>query len=206
MCESEILNFDDERCVEILKNGDLLAFPTDTIYGVGCVFDSFDAFKKMVSLKKRPPEKPFTLMLSDIKQINDFAYVNERIENVINKYLPGEITLILKAKPTYPWVCLNCDTIGIRISGLNKVIDLINKVSKPLLVSSVNESSKPPLNDLISIKEEFEGKIKGIVEYLHYENSSTPSTIVYLYDDQIKLIRQGKISFKDILKTWKGEL
>ncbi len=203
--DSEILDFKDKRCVEILKEGNLLSFPTDTVYGVSCIYDNYDAYKLLVNLKKRPPEKPFTLMLSDKESIEKFSFVDQKIKRVIDKFLPGELTLILKAKESYPWVTLQSKTIGIRVSGLDKVCEMISHVGKPLLVTSVNESGKTPLNDFISIKNNFNGKIKGIVEYKNYQNSSMPSTIIYLVDDEIKLIREGKISFKDIKDTWEGK-
>lgn len=202
---SEILDFNDKRCIEILKEGELLAFPTDTVYGVACIYDNYDAFKLMVNMKKRPPEKPFTLMLSQKEQIENYAFVNDKIKKVINEFLPGELTLILKAKESYPWVTMNSETIGIRVSGLDKVCNMISKVGKPLLVTSVNESGKQPLNDIDGIKSNFDEKIKGIIEYKNYQNSTLPSTIIYLIDDEIRLIREGKISFKDIKDVWEDK-
>ncbi len=202
--DSEILDFEDKRCAEILKEGNLLSFPTDTVYGVSCIYDNYDAYKLLVDFKKRPPEKPFTLMLSNKESIEKFAFVDQKIKRVIEKFLPGELTLILKVKESYPWVTMHCETIGIRVSGLDKVCEMISHVGKPLLVTSVNESGKPPLNDLDSIKNNFNGKIKGIVEFKNYQNSTLPSTIVYMVDDEIKLIREGKISYKDIKDTWEG--
>ncbi len=197
------LNFDDEKLIQIIKDGELVSFPTDTIYGVGCIYDNKLAYDKLVLLKKRPPEKPFTLMLSSKEQIEQFAEINSKIKRVIDTFLPGELTLILKVKDkTYSWVHLNSLTIGIRVSGLNKVTSLIQKVNKPLLVTSVNESNEKPLNDYESIKNKFNGKIKAIVEYKGYQNSNVASTIVLMIDDEIKLIRQGKIPFAEILKVW----
>lgn len=201
--ESIKLEFNDKRCVEIIKNGDLLAFPTDTIYGVGCVFNEKSAFDKLVALKKRPPQKPFTLMLKDKEEIEKYAYVDEKTKRIIDRFLPGELTLILKVKENlYPWVSLNATTIGIRVSGLKQVRDLIENVGNPLLVTSVNESLEPPLNDFLSIKRKFDGKIKGIVELNGYQNSQVASTIVIVINNELKLIRKGKIDFGDILKVW----
>lgn len=200
------LSFLDEELINIIKDGELVSFPTDTIFGVGCIYDQKEAFDKLVALKKRPPEKPFTLMLSNKELIKEFAYVNDRINRVIDSFLPGELTLILKVKNTYPWVSLNSTTIGIRVSGLKEVCSMIERVNKPLLVTSVNESGQSPLNDFASIKSEFDGKIKAIVNLKGYKNSSTASTIVYMVEDEIKLIRQGKIDYQDIYKVWEGNL
>lgn len=204
--KSKELDFSDKELIKIINDGELVSFPTDTIYGVGCIYDNKEAFDKLVALKKRPPEKPFTLMLSNKEQIKDFAFIDEKIKRIIDKFLPGELTLILKVKDTYPWVHLNSPTIGIRVSGLKEVCKMIDKVKKPLLVTSVNESGKAPLNNCESIKNEFDGKIKAIVNLKGYQNSSVASTIVLIVEDEIKLIRHGKIPYEEIYKTWEGNL
>lgn len=197
--KTEILNFEDEKCINILQEGELLCFPTDTIYGVGCIYDNYDAFLKMIKIKNRPIEKPFTLMLADKTQIKDYAYIDQKIQKIIDVFLPGELTLILKAKPNYPWVVFKESTIGIRVSGLKKVRDLISKIGKPLLVTSINKSGKPPLNDVKNIYQEFSSLVKGIVEYKGYNNSEVASTIIQIKNHQINLIREGKIKFEEIL-------
>lgn len=204
MKHSEILDFNSNRAIELIKGNKLLAFPTDTVYGVSCRYDKKEAFDNLVKLKKRPPEKPFTVCLYSTNQIEEFGYVNEKIKRVIDKFLPGELTILLKSKDTYPWVKLTSPTIGIRVLGLKEASDFIKKVG-PLLLTSVNESGKSPLNSYEEIKESFDGKIDGIIKLDGYSNSFTPSTIVLMIDDEIKLIRQGKILFDDIYKTWKGK-
>ncbi len=200
--KSKVLCFDDKECLDILNQGKLLAMPTDTIYGVGCIYDSFDAFKRLVNLKKRPLEKPFSLVVPDKKDINKYAYTSNKVDKIIDKFLPGELTLILKAKKTYEWVSLNSLTIGIRVSGLDKVQELLKKINKPILLTSVNESSKPALNSFDDIINKFDGKIDGIIKYDGYQNSNVASTIISVVDDEIKLVRQGKIPFESILKVW----
>ena len=201
----DFLNFHDQRCIDILNQGEVLIFPTETVYGMGARFDLKKGFDRLVEIKKRPPEKPFTLMISDLEQISSFAYLDENIKRVINTFLPGEMTLILKSKDTYPWVTLKQNTIGIRMSSSKKVIDLINRVGVPLLVTSVNRSFKPPLNSIEEIVEEFKDENLYIVKDEAYL-SKKPSTIVSLIDDEIKLIRKGNIDYQDILNVWRNNI
>ncbi len=204
--EHEYLSFEDEKCVKILLKGDVLAFPTETVFGLGAIYDSKNAFDKLVNLKNRSPEKPFTVMVSNKNDIYKFAEVDEKTQRVIDKFLPGEITLLLTSKKTYPWVSLNQKTIGIRFSALKEVSDLISRVGKPLLVTSANRSGKPALNTYDEVYEEFKNDSLPIVKLENYQKSNLPSTIVLIDKDSISLIRQGAIPFKEIKSCWEGVL
>ena len=91
----KIINFDDELAVEILKRGDVLAFPTETVFGLGVRYDKIGSFNKLVSIKRRPPDKPFTLMVGNKKMIYKFADVDKKAKKVIEKFMPGPITVLL---------------------------------------------------------------------------------------------------------------
>ena len=109
---------DISKYASILINGGIIAFPTETVYGFGVIFDDEKAYEKLINIKRRPPEKPFTLMCektSDIKKI-------------INKFMPGQLTIILKAKPGLPSFVVSKDnTVGIRISSHPIVQSLIHQ-------------------------------------------------------------------------------
>lgn len=199
--KKEFLSFEDSRCVEILLSNNVLAFPTETVYGLGVVYDSKLAFDRLVSLKKRSPDKPFTVMISSKEDVHKFAYIDEKIQRVIDEFFPGEITLLLKSKKCYPWVNLNSDTIGIRMSASKDVCKLIGRVGKPLLVTSANISGFEAMNTAEDVYSTFKDDLKGIVKSSN-KSSSVPSTIVLLKDGEIKLIRKGSIPFEKIKKIW----
>lgn len=199
--KKEFLSFEDSKCVEILLSNNVLAFPTETVYGLGVVYDSKLAFDRLVSLKKRSPDKPFTVMISSKEDVHKFAYIDEKIQRVIDEFFPGEITLLLKSKKCYPWVNLNSDTIGIRMSASKDVCKLIGRVGKPLLVTSANISGFEAMNTAEDVYSTFKDDLKGIVKSSN-KSSSVPSTIVLLKDGEIKLIRKGSIPFEKIKKIW----
>lgn len=199
--KKEFLSFEDSKCIEILLSNNVLAFPTETVYGLGVVYDSKLAFDRLVSLKKRSPDKPFTVMISSKEDVHKFAYIDEKTQRVINEFFPGEITLLLKSKKCYPWVNLNSDTIGIRMSASKDVCKLIGKVGKPLLVTSANISGFEAMNTAEDVYSTFKDDLKGIVKSSN-KSSSVPSTIVLLKDGEIKLIRKGSIPFEKIKKIW----
>ena len=188
-----------KEAAQILKEGGLIAFPTETVFGFGVIFDNKESYEKLISVKRRPPEKPFTLMLSDVEDIEKYAYVDERAKKLINKYMPGQFTIILKAKESLPSYCVSSEgNVGIRIPDYDLVRNLIRETEKPLLVPSANKSGESPLtksDDVISI---FDREIDGII--IGESTSKVPSTIV-LVDKDIKVIREGLIKKEDILKT-----
>ncbi|MGN1295522.1 MAG: L-threonylcarbamoyladenylate synthase [Bacilli bacterium] len=201
--ETKVYDFDDEEVIQEIRNNNVIALPTETVYGLGVIYDSLEAFEKLVKVKQRKPDKPFTLMLSSIEDISNYAYFDENTYRVIQKYMPGEITLLLKPKEhLFPWVTLHSSYIGIRIAGLLQVGELIKKVGRPMLVTSANISSFPACVDFRQTYDTFSSYIPAIIK--GETSSSIPSTIVKCDEGSITLIRQGRIPFEEIKKTWEG--
>lgn len=187
------------EAAEILSNGGLIAFPTETVFGFGVIFDNKQSYDRLIQVKRRPPEKPFTLMLSSTDDIEKYAYVDERATKLIKKYMPGQFTIILKAKENLPSYCVSKEgNLGIRISGDKMVRDLIGKVGKPLLVPSANKSGEPPLTKSDDVIKIFEKEIDAVIEGESISN--IPSTIVLL-NENVNVIREGVITKEEIFKT-----
>ena len=198
--ETKVVNFNDSKLIEAISSKEVVCFPTETVYGLGVIYSSEEAFNKLVNVKKRNPDKPFTLMLSSPCDIDQYANINDKTKKIISKYMPGEITILVRPKEgLYPWVTLNSKYIGIRVSGKEEVCQLIAKVKEPLLVSSANISTFDVVKDFKEAFEVFYGKIPYIVE--GEVNSNLASTIV-ICDEELTLIREGKIKFKEIKKVW----
>ena len=120
-------------------------FPTETVFGLGCISNSEIAFDHLVSVKKRPPNKPFTIMCSSISQVGDIIVITPKIAAIINKFMPGPLTIIVKTKSTVPhYLDLGSGYVGVRIPDSKFVIDMINEVGVPLLVPSCNPSDLAP--------------------------------------------------------------
>lgn len=200
--ETKFLNFEDQECIDIVRDGHVLAIPTETVFGLGIIYDSLDAFNELNALKQRAPDKPYTIMVSRKEEISEFVDINENMQRLIDKFMPGEITIIFPAKEgLFPWLTLNKKTVGIRIAALQEVPNLIARVGKPMLVTSANISNHNPLFDDTSVYNQFNGKIRGIVRGIC--TSKVPSTIVLIDGEKLKLIRQGGIPFETIYKEWK---
>lgn len=199
--ETKILSFESKDCIDIITNGDVLAFPTETVFGFGIIYDNPESFNKLCALKERVPNKPFTIMVSNKNQISEFVDLNEKMNKLIDKFMPGEITILFPSKKGLAnYLTLNEKTVGIRISSDVNVTNLISRVGKPMLVTSANMSNEPPLLNSNEVLDKFNGKLLGVVK--GECQSNVPSTIVLIEDNNLKLIRQGNIAFEEILKEW----
>lgn len=183
-----------------LLDGGVVAFPTETVMGLGVIYDNFDAYNRLNKIKGRPEDKPYTMMLSSVEEISKYAYISETAKKVIDAFLPGPLTILLKAKDNVPsWVTHNTGVIGIRVPNYPLVNELLNLVGKPLLVPSANPSNLPPATKVSEVVIYFNVTLDYIVN--NDSLQELPSTIVDLTTDEVKILRQGKISKKEILKS-----
>lgn len=185
--------------VEALKKGEVVAFPTETVYGLGVIFDEEKAYQKMVQVKRRPPTRPFTLMCGKVTDIEKYAVIDQKTRRIIDAFMPGQLTIIVRVKDDVPsFVTLGTGFIGIRISSLELVQDLINTVGKPLLVPSANKHGEAPALSGIEAFNIFKGEVSYVIDGKSISN--IPSTIIKI-DDKIELIREGNIPFTKILEV-----
>ena len=185
-----------KKASKILQNGGLIAFPTETVYGLGVIFDNEQSYERLINVKRRPPEKPFTLMCGSLDDIKKYAYVNELAQKLIDAFMPGQFTIILKAKENLPrWVISKEGNVGIRISDDKFVQNLIIETGKPLLVPSANRSGENPCHTSNEVKDSLGNDLDAII--IGESVSNIPSTIVFV-DDSVHIIRLGEISESEI--------
>lgn len=184
-----------------LASHGIVAFPTETVMGLGVYFDDKIAYEKLNAVKQRKPGKPYTLMLYDPYVISFYADVDKRAVKLIDKYMPGPITLLLKVKKkAVPnWVTHGTGVIGIRVPQNKKALDLLYNLDKPLLVPSANKADQPPCLNSREVKKVFGDQIDVIVR--GKATGHKPSTIVDLSGPETKIVREGLIPAEDIFKT-----
>ena len=184
---------------EALLNGQVIAFPTETVMGLGVIFDNEQAYSLLNKIKRRPEDKPYTLMLGDVNDIEKYAHLSLRDRLIISKFMPGPLTVLLKAKENVPgYVTHNTGIIGVRVPNMPEIQEMINFIGKPLLVPSANRSGEKPFVNYLDVEKEF-GKELG---YIYPKNAlgEKPSTIIDLTSDRIIEVRTGSISIQDIEK------
>lgn len=195
--------FDDvEEVAEILTGGGLVAFPTETVYGIGCRFDRKESFDRLVKVKRRPADKPFTMMLGEVAKIGEYAYVTPKQQKLIEKFMPGEVTFIFKRKDTVPdFAALNGPTIGIRIPAHPGLLKLLRTVDIPLLVPSANRSGEKPCSSAEEVNRVFGDELDGVIAAP--TGDAIPSTVVLLTGADPVVLRAGKVTREEIEKVWK---
>ncbi len=185
------------KLAEILKNDGVIAVPTDTVYGLCARMNSRKAREHLIEIKHRPENKAFPIMCNNIEQIKSIAKVDERIEKIINSFMPGPITLVLlKCEKTPNYINEGSNEIGIRMATSKPLEELIEKVGSPIFMTSANLSGEPVCKSIEEIKEKFhniDGILEGKVSY------GQASTIVDCTSREIKIIREGPISLEEIL-------
>ena len=188
--------YEYESIVNDLLNGEVVGFPTETVYGLAIVYDNKKAFDKLYEIKNRSINKPISMMVASVDMLSEVAYIDERSKKVIEAFMPGAITIILKAKEDLPeFVTFKQETIGIRIPTNEVALNILKQANKPLLVSSANISTEPSLIKANDVHNKFDGLIASLIDEDAINGVS--STVVDVRND-IKIYREGPISKKDI--------
>lgn len=186
-----------DKLAEILRNDGIICVPTDTVFGVCARISSKRAHDNLVKIKNRPHEKLFPIMCSDEEQINNIALLNKNAELLIQKFMPGPITLVLKKQPTLPeYVNNSQSTVAIRMATSKPLEDLIKKTGSPVFMSSANKSGESTCKSIAEIERVFptiDGIMDGTVTF------GKASTIVDCTSNTIRILREGPINVEQIL-------
>lgn len=189
-----------DEAAKLLREGEVVAFPTETVYGLGAIYDNKEAYDKLVAVKRRPPFKPFTLMLADVEDVEKYAELNQVAKALVKNFMPGQFTMITTAKPGLPkWCISEIGRVGIRIADYDLIRDLIRKVGKPLLVPSANRSGEEPGTTAQQVVEAFGDEFPAVVDGKTVSN--LPSTVVMVEEKYTHVFREGAIKLEDIKKV-----
>ena len=185
------------NALEALNKHQVIAFPTETVFGLGVFYDDEKAYNLLNKIKNRREDKPYTMMLFDVKEISKYAFIKDKYLPIINKYMPGSLTILVNAEDSVPaYVTHNTGIIGIRIPSNKEALDLLKFVKKPLLVPSANKADQKPALSADEVKAIFKDEIEVIIP--GEISSGNPSTIIDLTGDEIKLIRKGPIPLEEL--------
>ena len=186
-----------KKALEELNNHQVIAFPTETVFGLGVFYDDEEAYNLLNKIKRRREDKPYTMMLSKVEDIFKYADINHRYLPLIKKYMPGPLTILVRSKDNVPaYVTHNTRVLGIRIPANAEALALLEYVKKPLLVPSANRADEKPALTDSEVKSIFQDEIKVVIPGTTCQGQ--PSTIIDLTGDEIKLIRKGPISLEEL--------
>lgn len=192
------------RAASVLTAGGIVAFPTDTVYGLGAVYSQEQAVKRVFSAKERPENKPLSILVCDISQVEMLAQdIPEDAYKLMKAFWPGALTLILKLKKDAcvpEEITAGKDTIGVRMPDSRLALDIIRAAGAPLAAPSANISGERSACRADQVTQDLAGRIDMIID-----GGDCPiglsSTIIDLSGPSYRLLRQGSISPEDIKKV-----
>jgi tRNA threonylcarbamoyl adenosine modification protein (Sua5/YciO/YrdC/YwlC family) len=179
------------QVVENLRNGGVIGYPTDTVYGIGCSIAHKGAIERVYAIKGKERNKLLSIICSDLKDISQYAQVSNYAYKTMKKLLPGSYTFILQATRLVPKIMLTKrKTVGIRIPDHPICLALVAELGNPIITTSVAK----PDEELYSDPEEIHDRLKGRLDLVIDGGTlvAEHSTIVDLTGDAPEVIRRGK--------------
>ncbi|HEX78592.1 MAG TPA: threonylcarbamoyl-AMP synthase [Dehalococcoidia bacterium] len=185
--------------VGVLKSGGLVAFPTDTVYGLGACYNDYRAVERIFNIKKRPRSKALPLLLAEVSQIAEVAeYVPLNTWILAKYFMPGALTLVLpKAAKVPNIVTADSKTVAVRVSPHPVPVSLIRGVGVPIIGTSVNESGQPSAITADEVRLQLRDKIDLVINGGRCPGG-IESTIVDVTGKIPRVLREGAISRKEL--------
>jgi tRNA threonylcarbamoyl adenosine modification protein (Sua5/YciO/YrdC/YwlC family) len=173
------------RVSEFLDDGRLIAYPTDTFYGIGCDLFNKKGIQLIYKLKNRPLKKPFSFICDSLKEISRYAQVSNYAYKTMKRFLPGPYTFILEGTKLVPKIMLTKrKTVGIRVPDNEICLAIVKTLGRPIISTSAG------LDDPYSIQEAYSTNLDIVIDGgVLYPN---PSSVISLIGDQPEVIREGK--------------
>lgn len=186
---------------KIIKNGGIVVFPTETVYGIGTNGLNKESISRLYEVKQRPINKPISLLVSSIEMAETIAKdITDMEYKLMEKFFPGPLTIILKKKSIVPDnLTNNTDTVGVRMPDNIIAKELIEYANVPIATPSANISGKPSGTDINTIMNDFKDKVDYYIDG-GKSKLGISSTIVKLENGYPVILREGSISKKQILE------
>lgn len=195
--KEEIKEEELKKVREVLEQDGLIIFPTDTVYGLACNCYSEKAIKRIFEIKKRIREKPINVLTDSVEKIEMIAEVSQKEKELVEKYMPGALTIILDKKEELPSVLTSSlDTVGVRIPKDDIALKILERLPYPLATTSANESGEEAGIELENFVEDFKGKVDAIIDG-GKTKVQIASTIIRVEGEKIKVLREGSIKIED---------
>lgn len=196
------MNKNLNRAIEIVKNGGIIIFPTDTAFGIGCRIDREDSINRLFEIRKRPKEKAVPVLASSIRMVEEYVEsIDSGVRKLMRKYWPGGLTLVLHSneEKVPSLVRGGGDTIGVRIPAHQSVLRVVRAVGVPILAPSANlAGGKTPFR-----LSEIDRSLIGLVDYVVPGRCKIKevSTIIDCTSRPWRIVRQGavKVSFNETI-------
>ncbi|MFZ2630230.1 MAG: L-threonylcarbamoyladenylate synthase [Desulfosalsimonadaceae bacterium] len=178
------------QAVNILSEGGIIAYPTDTIYGIGCDIMNKKAIEKIYRIKRRDKNNPFSFICADLKHISDYAKVSNYAYKTMKRLLPGPFTFILEGSRIVPKIMLTKrKTAGIRVPDHPICIQLVEGLGNPIISTSANMPDGETFNDASLLHDYFGANIDLVID--GGPVSGQESSVISLINDEPEVFRKG---------------
>jgi len=180
-----------KQVAEVLANGGIIAYPTDTYYGIGCDLFNKESIEKIYQLKRRSPHQPFSFICSDLKNISEYAQVTNYAYKTMKRLLPGPYTFILEGSRLVPKIMLTKrQTVGIRVPDNALCLAIVQELGHPVISTSATD---PETSDVLHTPQEIKEKLGHALALIIDGGgiSGKPSSVISLIDDVPDVLREG---------------
>lgn len=198
--QTKILQPTEENLImaaEMIKKGELVAFPTETVYGLGADGLNVEACKKIFAAKGRPSDKPLSLHVASLEMVEQVAKINSQARKLFAAFCPGALTIILPKNKIVPDFVTGKSSVGIRIPANDVALRLIRLSGVPIAAPSANLSGKTPPKTAQEVFENLSGRVEVILDGGQCQFGIS-STIIDLTESEPKILRHGAISAEKI--------
>ena len=188
-----------ERASGVINKSGVIAYPTETFYGIGVKFDDCEALKKLYGMKHRPPEKALPLIIGDKRSLELIASsIPGPAEKLIEKFWPGPLTLLLPARSDVSeFITAGTGKIAVRIPGESFALDLARSIKYPITATSANISGMPPADNADDVLRYF-GDVLDLIIDCGKTPGGKPSTIVDASEEKIRFLRAGAVPREEV--------
>ena len=188
------------RALEILRKGGLVAFPTDTVYGLGALAFDGKAVESIYLAKDRPIEKSIPVLIGDNTDLEKLsADISDIVRRLVSRFWPGPLTVIVPKKPTLPESVSATATVGVRVPD-HPVARKLLRDAGPMAVTSANISGQPSPATAQEVFDQLSGRIELIIDGSKTPGG-VPSTLVDCTGSEFKVLREGPITLEQILSA-----
>ncbi|MCK8603225.1 L-threonylcarbamoyladenylate synthase [Desulfoferrobacter suflitae] len=180
-----------KQVAEILANGGVIAYPTDTYYGIGCDLFNKESIEKIYQLKRRSAQQPFSFICSDLKNISEYAQVTNYAYKTMKRLLPGPYTFILEGSRLVPKIMLTKRrTVGIRVPDHEICLAIVQELGHPIISTSATD---PETSSILETPQEIKAKLGHALDLIIDGGivNGKPSSVISLIDDTPEVLREG---------------
>jgi L-threonylcarbamoyladenylate synthase len=179
------------RSISVLERGGVIAYPTETFYGLGVKYDIEPGLRKLYEIKQRPKEKAMPLIIGSIEHLSLLTdSISDAAWKLIHRFWPGPLTIIFEARRGLSEYIVSGNRVAVRVPGESFALELARASGFPITATSANISGTPPADSAHMVQDYFDGSLDLIIDAGKTEGT-LPSTIVDATGEELEILRRG---------------